>query len=78
MAWCSARPQGPAFLTRCCCDKQVNERYPGGCSKGELTTIGQRQALDFGQWLRWRYIKEAGFLPAAPEVGWVGGRGGLG
>ncbi|GAB4816592.1 hypothetical protein N2152v2_003638 [Parachlorella kessleri] len=42
---------------------QVAVRYPGGCSKGELTIPGKQQALDLGQWLRWRYMKEAGFLP---------------
>lgn len=49
---------------------QVNTRYPGGCSKGELTMEGRCQAQDFGAWLRWRYMMVTPFLPdtSAPEV----------
>ncbi len=45
------------------------ERYPGGCSKGELTLEGQRQARDLGQYLRWRYVMvNEGFLPDKFQV----------
>ena len=48
---------------------QVSERYPGGCSKGELTKEGQLQAQDFGRWLRWRYVMiHEGFLPEKFQV----------
>lgn len=53
---------------------QISQRYPGGCSKGELTLQGQRQALDFGQWLRWRYIKDAPFLPREHQEGALSAR----
>ncbi len=36
---------------------------PGGCTKGELTKPGQRQARELGSWLRQRYIDKFGFLP---------------
>ncbi|KAL6770484.1 hypothetical protein ACKKBF_B31420 [Auxenochlorella protothecoides x Auxenochlorella symbiontica] len=47
--------------------KQVETRFPGGCSKGELTRLGQRQALAFGRWLRRRYVDTLGFLPGDRE-----------
>ena len=42
---------------------QIAERYAGGCHKGQLTLIGQQQALDFGRWLRWRYAMLHPLLP---------------
>lgn len=53
---------------------QVNQRYAGGCSKGELTLIGQQQALDFGRWLRWRYNMVHSLLPDEHQVGVVNAR----
>lgn len=53
------RPENPDDL------KQVQTRFPGNCSKGELTLVGQRQALNFGRWLRHRYVEDLGYL--APE-----------
>lgn len=49
--------------------QQVETVFKGGCRKGELTRIGQRQALQFGQWLRQRYVEEVGFLPPKYEDG---------
>ena len=45
---------------------QVNLRYAGGCSKGELTLLGQEQAMDFGRWLRRRYSGTP-LLPLSPS-----------
>jgi hypothetical protein len=42
--------------------------FPGGCTKGELTLLGQRQARDLGAWLRDRYVNQAQFLPPNFEV----------
>ncbi|GAB4814148.1 hypothetical protein N2152v2_001194 [Parachlorella kessleri] len=54
---------------------QVSKRYPGGCSKGELTKEGQLQAQDFGRWLRWRYVMiHEGFLPEKFQAGCVAAR----
>lgn len=63
-------PAQAAPLTLSSRPAQVFERYPGGCSKGELTLEGQRQAREFGKWLRWRYVMvHDGFLPEAHQVG---------
>lgn len=35
----------------------------GGCSKGELTKLGQQQAVSLGTWLRHRYLGAAALLP---------------
>jgi hypothetical protein len=43
--------------------QQVATKLPGGCSKGELTREGQRQARVFGRWLRERYVSVLNFLP---------------
>ncbi|KAG7667940.1 hypothetical protein Ndes2526B_g01646 [Nannochloris sp. 'desiccata'] len=43
--------------------QQVATKLPGGCSKGELTREGQRQARVFGRWLRQRYVSSLNFLP---------------
>lgn len=32
--------------------RQIATRLEGGCHKGELTLLGQQQALEVGQWLR--------------------------
>jgi hypothetical protein len=48
---------------------QAKTVYPGGCSKGELTLLGQKQARDLGRWLQERYINIAHFLPATYHVG---------
>ena len=42
--------------------------WPGGCSKGELTTGGQLQARDLGAWLRQRYVEQAKILPSEYQV----------
>ncbi|PSC67963.1 Lysophosphatidic acid phosphatase type 6 [Micractinium conductrix] len=55
-------------------EKQINVRYAGGCSKGELTLIGQEQAREFGRWLRWRYSMVYGLLPGSYQEGAVLGR----
>lgn len=55
-------------------EKQVRQRYEGGCSKGELTLVGQQQALAFGRWLRWRYHLVHGVLPGAHAEGVVNAR----
>ena len=47
---------------------QVSTKLPGGCAKGELTLAGQQQALEFGQWLRKRYIDQLGLLSSAYKV----------
>ncbi len=41
---------------------------PGGCTRGELTLSGQRQARELGAWLRHRYVDSTGFLPADYQV----------
>ncbi len=41
---------------------------PGGCTRGELTLSGQRQARELGAWLRQRYVDSTGFLPAEYQV----------
>jgi len=41
---------------------------PGGCTRGELTLSGQRQARELGAWLRQRYVDSTGFLPADYQV----------
>lgn len=53
---------------------QVDQRYEGGCSKGELTLVGQEQAREFGRWLRWRYHMVLGLLPERHEPGAVNAR----
>eukprot|EP00884_Botryococcus_braunii_P023598 jgi/Botrbrau1/9922/Bobra.0012s0021.1 len=55
-------------------DKQAKTFYPGGCSKGELTLLGQKQAQDLGHWLQQRYINLAHFLPPEYHAGDVEGR----
>lgn len=47
---------------------------PGGCTKGELTLLGQQQALDVGAWLRHRYVEQLGFLPVNASAGAVSGK----
>lgn len=51
------RPENPDDV------KQVETRFPGNCSKGELTIVGQEQALKFGRWLRTRYVDTLAYLP---------------
>ncbi|GIL63318.1 hypothetical protein Vafri_17410 [Volvox africanus] len=46
----------------------------GGCRKGELTLLGQSQALDMGRWLRSNYVETAGFLPPTYQDGVVKAR----
>jgi hypothetical protein len=47
---------------------------PGGCTKGELTLLGQRQAIDTGAWLRQRYVDQLSFLPPTATAGAVSGQ----
>jgi hypothetical protein len=56
-------------LSTACWRLQVAARLPGGCHKGELTLVGQQQALELGQWLRARYVEGLGFMPPAYQVG---------
>ncbi|CAL8468369.1 g7909 [Coccomyxa elongata] len=53
---------------------QARTQLPGGCTKGELTKPGQRQARELGSWLRQRYIDKFGFLPPDYREGLVLGR----
>jgi len=41
---CATRPACPPAALH-----QVNLKYDGGCSKGELTLVGQEQAREFGE-----------------------------
>ncbi|WIA35594.1 hypothetical protein OEZ86_004015 [Tetradesmus obliquus] len=54
--------------------KQVFTKLAGGTSKGELTKLGQLQALELGYWLRQQYIDTYGFLPASLKPGVVAAR----
>ena len=47
---------------------QVNTKLPGGCHKGELTLVGQRQAHALGVWLRQRYLDCFGLLDGHSQV----------
>lgn len=51
--------------------KQINTKLEGGCSKGELTLEGQKQAIELGRWLRQRYMKDLSFLPEVFQEGAV-------
>lgn len=53
---------------------QVSTVFNGGCHKGELTKQGQAQALDYGLWLRQRYVEEFAFLPKEYVGGILGSR----
>ena len=53
---------------------QAARVLPGGCTKGELTLLGQRQAIDTGAWLRERYVDQLSFLPPTATAGAVSGR----
>jgi hypothetical protein len=46
----------------------VAAKLPGGCHKGQLTRVGQQQALGLGKWLRARYVEQLGFVPREHEV----------
>jgi len=43
-------------------ERQTKVVFEGGCKKGQLTSVGQLQALQLGDWLRERYVSN-GFLP---------------
>ena len=47
-------------------ERQKKVTFQGGCRMGQLTNMGQLQALQLGGWLRQRYSLDhfAGFLPA--------------
>lgn len=47
---------------------QMATVYAGGCRKGELTLVGQGQALELGRWLRARYVHKYGLLPQRLQV----------
>ena len=53
--------------------KQEASVFPGGCHKGQLTTLGQRQARRLGEWLRGRYATgaEGSLLPPEWQDGLV-------
>lgn len=53
---------------------QAARVLPGGCTKGELTLLGQRQAIDTGAWLRQRYVDQLSFLPPTASAGAVSGQ----
>jgi hypothetical protein len=53
---------------------QRNIKLPGGCSKGELTKLGKQQSLEFGEWLRKRYVEDFGYLPSHFQEGTVNAR----
>ncbi|KAK9915420.1 hypothetical protein WJX75_008934 [Coccomyxa subellipsoidea] len=53
---------------------QARTQLPGGCTKGELTKLGQQQARELGSWLRQQYIEKYGFLPPDYREGLVLGR----
>eukprot|EP00879_Flechtneria_rotunda_P022167 GHRR01023390.1.p1 GENE.GHRR01023390.1~~GHRR01023390.1.p1 ORF type:complete len:166 (+),score=43.24 GHRR01023390.1:140-637(+) len=59
---------GPA-TTNAHDQKQMSTVLPGGCSKGQLTQVGQLQALELGYWLRQQYIDTHSFLPASYTPG---------
>lgn len=44
-------------------ERQRKVVFAGGCRKGQLTSMGQLQALQLGGWLRERYALERDFLP---------------
>ena len=48
----------------------MDQKYEGGCHKGQLTLVGQLQSRDFGGWLRRRYV---GLGAAEAEPGSRGG-----
>lgn len=60
---CSSSLPCAALHSPSCSPRQVNETFEGGCHKGQLTLIGQQQALDLGRWLRWRYAMVHRLLP---------------
>jgi hypothetical protein len=62
-------PLQPLALGRPPLPPQVAIKLPGGCHKGQLTLVGQQQALDLGRWLRSRYVDQLGFMPGQHEVG---------
>lgn len=55
----SSAPENPDDI------RQVETRYEGGCSKGELTRLGQLQARDLGSWIRRRYVDDLKFVSGA-------------
>ncbi|KAK3277775.1 hypothetical protein CYMTET_14241, partial [Cymbomonas tetramitiformis] len=44
-------------------DRQVQQKMPGGCHTGQLTTTGFQQAIDLGKWLREQYVVQHELLP---------------
>lgn len=54
--------------------KQLATVYEGGCHKGELTLVGQGQALGLGRWLRARYVEKYGLLPPRLQDGVLAAR----
>ena len=46
-------------------ERQKKVVFAGGCKKGQLTAMGQLQALQLGGWLRERYVDRNGFLPVS-------------
>jgi hypothetical protein len=60
--WCRTPDRRPTV------SPQAKMLLPGGCTKGELTLIGQQQSLEFGKWLRERYVEQLTFLPAVYQA----------
>eukprot|EP00775_Hariotina_reticulata_P008608 gene8608-8789_t len=55
-------------------DWNMSTILSGGAAKGELTIVGQLQALELGYWLRQQYIDSLGFLPASYKPGVLAAR----